>query len=551
MSTLCCILAQPQPDIVTISSGPIQGVRDESSNIRYWKGVPFAGPVSGENRFTAPVAPQVWSQPLLCDQFGPGCISSHHNLDTAPVQSEDCLNLNVYVPLQSSLIAKSNVTDTLLPVMFFMYGGGFAEGYNGGPLGMYDGSYIASQFDVIVVTINYRLGAYGFIVTDQLKGNYGFMDQQFALQWVQENIGTFGGDPSRVTIWGESAGAMSVGLHLISPQSQGLFSAAIMESNPLGLLFKANEHAQVYGMYVCELLGCNVSSTQCDSDCLRASSTHNFTEAWAKSNGDAWVYILANWGHLGDGFLEYTPTIDGNLIPSEVVPMLQSGKFAKVPIMLGTNTNEGETFIDGGDDSPLPMYLFDLLVDLNFASGSKQILAYYGQFNYTDAHAAISQLFTDYEFACSSQLFATAAQSSSLKSFVYRYSHVLSDVNLVPITGLPAICAKDVCHAAELPFVFHFMNVSSPVLNMTLTPEEYELSQTMVTYWTNFAKYGDPNGDGSSKMKSSSSRTTLMQWPQWDVNTRQIMVLNTTMEIDSQTSLVTCANLWDQIGYNF
>lgn len=545
LSITLLISINADDDIVNISSGSILGVRDYSQNIRYWKGVPYAGSVSGEQRFTAPVAPQSWASTLNCTQFGPGCISTHHNADTAPIQSEDCLNLNIYVPLNESLSASSS-----LPVMFFMYGGGFAEGDNQGPFGMYDGTFMASQYQVIVVTVNYRLGAFGYLVTDELNGNFGFLDQQFAMKWVQENIAVFGGDKNKVTIWGESAGAMSVGLHLVSPSSQGLFSAAIMESNPTGMLYKNMTGARVYGSDFCQVLQCQNSNQHCDSACLRSKSPQDITFAWQNTSDNVWVYVLANLKHLTDGFLDYAPVIDGNLIPSEVIPLLENGKYAtNIPLLVGINTNEGATFIYEMD-KPISMLDFYLAIDVVFGSDSTKINHYYSQMNYTDGRQAFSQWMTDFWFTCASQKFVTATRKAGTNAYFYRYNHVISQADVFQQFGLPSICASEVCHASELPFVFHLMEVHDPNLNLTLTAQEYALSQTIIQYWTNFAKFGNPNGNSSlsSPLTSSPSSATIMNWPIWDVNTRSMMVLDENQFIDETVQLCT---FWDQIGYNF
>lgn len=221
------------PDVVTVDGGAISGVRAVAANLRYWLGVPYAATTGGDNAWRAPQPRSPWSGTLDASTWGPGCLQPHHNPDCPANQSFDCLNVNVYAP------AALPPGTTSLPVMVFIHGGAWLEGSNQGPFYIYAGSYVAANESMVVVTVNYRLSAWGFAAlgadaTEPVRGNFGLLDQRAALQWVQRNAPAFGGDPTRVTVWGESAGAMSIGIHMGSPGSRGLFSRAIMESNPAG-----------------------------------------------------------------------------------------------------------------------------------------------------------------------------------------------------------------------------------------------------------------------------------------------------------------------------
>jgi carboxylesterase type B len=184
------------------------------------------------------------------------------------------------------------------------------RGDNEGPFDMYDGSYVARKGSVIVVAVNYRLGALGFLVTDSIMGNLGLQDQRLGMQWVRNNIHVFGGDASRVTIWGESAGAMSVGTHLISPLSRGLFSKAIMESH-VDFIYIEKKRAALYGLDFCKLLNCTVDGGKsCNTTCMQQPQIKlsDILKAWQAAAGNVIIFIRANWGHLADGFLEFIPT---------------------------------------------------------------------------------------------------------------------------------------------------------------------------------------------------------------------------------------------------
>jgi carboxylesterase type B len=192
------------------------------------------------------------------------------------VTSEDCLNLNVYRP---------NTNETSLPVFFYVHGGSFSEGSNQGPLYMYDGTKLATSQRVVVVSANYRLQALGFMVTDDLDGNYGLKDQVAAMEWIQSNIKAFGGDSARVTLWGQSAGAMSAGLHLTSgAATQGLFQRVLMESNPFAIGYQTQSFARDYGRQVAKAVGCMTKGLlpKPDSDCLRTQNATTLLKAGEK-----------------------------------------------------------------------------------------------------------------------------------------------------------------------------------------------------------------------------------------------------------------------------
>ena len=256
--------------------GDVFGLCDDQLSMCTYKAIPFGEDTAGANRFLPPVKRSPWTTPLNATADGTGCISIHHNPDTAKVQGEDCLNLNVYVPASATASSK-------LPVYMFLYGGSFTEGDNDGPFDIYAGQGFTRN-DIILVVPNYRLGAYGYLVTDKLTGNVGLLDQRLAMQWIRDNIGAFGGDASRLTIGGESAGAMSVGYHLVSPDSWPLFSQAIMESNPVGLLARPDSRTRVYGFDFCQQLGCLEERLPlaCDTECIQAAPPTNVSAAWKK-----------------------------------------------------------------------------------------------------------------------------------------------------------------------------------------------------------------------------------------------------------------------------
>lgn len=522
--------AHAAPIIVQTKSGPVAGTMDGTS--KAWRGIPFAADTGGANRFLPPKPRPSWTEPLDCSAFGPGCYQTHHNADVPKNISEDCLNLNVYTPADANATSK-------LPVMVYWHGGSFAEGSDQGPFFLYDGGYIAGHKEVIVVTANYRLGALGWLVTDTLMGNQGLLDQRASLEWVHANIAAFGGDATRITIWGESAGAMSVGLHLVMSGSKGLFSNAIMESNPAGYRYRTPSEAGMYGANFCTQLNCS-SGGKCDLACIQNASAADVGRAWNKAGDDWEAIVFANWGHWLDAILDWVPTIDGTLVPMNPQHAIDSGSFdTNVHLLVGSNHNEGTTFIYAALKNALPTFLFELAEWGIFGTTYvKEIEAMYKNItpssSWADGRDMFSRIITDYWFACATERFAQAASAKGTPAYVYRYDHVLSFSSIFGKFGIPPVCETRVCHGSELPMVFHN---TVPSLNASFDAAELVLADSFLDYWTSFVINGDPN-------VGNNQPTT---WPKFDSATRNHVVLDTpSVKVASSYDL---CSAWDGIGY--
>jgi carboxylesterase type B len=521
--------------VVTLpGQGTISGVLDASNNIKYWRGVPYAADTSGANRFLAPKSRTAWTGTLDATSYGPGCPSLHHNPDVANVTSEDCLNMNIYVP--------ANAQGKLSTVVWF-YGGGFAEGDNQGPFDIYDGQFMASKHNVIVVQPNYRLGALGFarFRSSAAVGNAGILDQDFALRWVQKYISLFGGDPSQVTIMGESAGAMSVGIHLTRPGSRGLFSRAIMESNFAGYVYRNSSGADDFGDTVCQgVPGCWENSA-CSLTCLQSADYDTVRTAWDKASGNVMDFILSDWGHFADAILGFTPIVDGNIItelPLAAIASNSPNYQSDVPVLVGTNGFEGQTFIFSITNDKLPTFLLDIAypVLMGGVDNAKQISAQprYSPSEYDDARIQLSNVVTDAWFRCGSEMFANGASTA----YMYRYNHTFSHSEVFAEFGLPTVCEEVACHASELPFVWHN---DVPVLNATFSPEEVVLSNQMNAFWASFIRGGDPN---------TYAAPGSIQWQQWNTTTKMDILLDTP-ELYMESSAEMCA-FWSGLkGFGF
>jgi para-nitrobenzyl esterase len=312
--------------LIRTSSGPVIG--EERDGVRGFRGIPFAAPPVGGRRWSPPQAPAAWTTPRLTTRFGPACPQSGRDL-YGPVgeTSEDCLYLNVWSPSRSA--------NRRLPVMFWIHGGGFLFGSGGKP--SYDGAALARRGDVVVVTHNYRLGPLGFLAHPALSaespqrtsGNYGVMDQIAALKWVQENIAEFGGDPGSVTIFGQSAGAVSVAALIVSPLARGLFHRAIIHSG--------NAPGNLHDRARMEALGGEFAAR------LGAATP---VAMRAKSVADVLAAAKKNTGRIGEGTQDHL-FVDGYVLPEMPYRVFTAGRQHNVPLMAGTTRDEDRVFLAG------------------------------------------------------------------------------------------------------------------------------------------------------------------------------------------------------------
>ncbi len=423
----------------------------------------------------------------------------------ALVGGEDCLFMNVWTP--------ATVTQKM-PVMVFIYGGAFVTGQidalgNGKPA-MYDGSALASR-GVVVVTINYRLGIFGFLAaqigSQTLNGNFGLLDQIAGLQWVQNNIAQFCGDSTNVTVFGESAGAMSTGLHAVNTLAQNsyknLFQRAIMESNPIGARYKtraeANAEAQKYIIpamtKACgkqDLWTCVSNTTTTNTAALQAIETAS-TKAFQK---DLTADIVADSG-IGKlsiplvDVLMYAPVVDSADPIFTTQPI--SGKF-QVPAIMGTNADEGDLFAGMAKaqaGTPLLGPLYRGLLKTLFGSNEPTVEKQYPA-NLVDNYPTVGQVITDFAFLCGNRV-AAGNQGTSASLYVYHYDYAVQYGSLFPNNPLCKVNTT-VCHAAELPVVFQ----SPYSFGGTYYPQGFTsgsdqtTSNCMEQLWVSFATSGTP-----------------------------------------------------------
>lgn len=473
------------PGTVSTTEGPVQGT--ESAGVWGFKGIPYAKPPVGDLRWKAPRAPAARDGVLDATSFGPACPQGDSALGTGSPgpTDEDCLTLNIYTP--------DLTPDEPLPVMFWIHGGGFIQGSsrqenNGGTL-IYDGADLARN-DVVVVTINYRLGALGFLAHEAFvgeddaqpaAGNYGLLDQLRALRWVQDNIGNFGGDPADTTIFGESAGGVSVCALMASPLSDGLFDSAIMESgNCLADMRKldqpngALEAATDQGARMAQALGCDSASGV--AACMRDKSAQEVFDA-----------MPGSIGLLNDGGEKFEPIIDGNVLDESMAAAIEDGSAQQVPFVIGANADEGTLFTYAQRGITAARY--EAAVRAVFPNSADQVLTQYPADAYDKPWMALSALLGDIAFVCPARKTARNHRANGNPAFSYYFTHV---------TGGARTLKLGAHHAAEIAFVFGNFGALGG------RGDEATLSENMQTWWTQFAYDGAPGAAGG------------VDWPQYD-----------------------------------
>ena len=459
------LVATAEESIVMTERGPVRGI--VTPTLRKFLSIPYAAAPVGKLRWRPPKDHVRWFTPLNATGFGNHCPQDASFFGTASV-SEDCLFLNVFAPNDE---ARDGSKSRRYPVMVWIHGGVFTVGESDD----YIPTKLVHQGDVIVVTINYRLGALGFLAhpaltaesPDHISGNYGIMDQQFALRWVQRNIAAFGGDPDNVTIFGESAGGRSVFLQVASPMAAGLFHRGIVESGAyFGLTEPTLADEESHGENFAARVGCNDQSARC----LRSKSVEE---------------ILPHW----DVF-ESSPNVDGKVLPQSPDAALATGQFNLVPMIHGANHDEWRFFVALFFDlagAPITADEYPSVVESMVGpDATPLVLAEYPLDNFDSPDLAVGAIGTDSIFACPAH-----AVDQILSPQVPTFTYEFNDINAPEVYLPPVSFPYGAAHASELQYLFKLPQ------SVPLTTEQQELSDNMVRYWTQFARSGDPNSHGT------------------------------------------------------
>jgi para-nitrobenzyl esterase len=451
------------------ADGVLEGVVSADGKVRTFKGIPFAAPPVGPLRWKAPQPVTPWTGVRQASEYGARCMqgSIYSDMifhDTGP--SEDCLYLNLWMP--------ANPASPKLPVMVWIYGGGYQAGATSEP--RQDGGNLSKR-GVVVVSMNYRLGIFGFFSHPELSkesghdssGNYGLLDQLAALQWVRKNIATFGGDPDNVTIFGESAGSFSVSALVASPLAKGLFKRAIGESGAYlstGTL-PLKPHAE---------------TEQADLAFAKASlGADSLADLRAKPAGELLQAVLKEKGVF------FSPNIDGYFLPESILSIFMAGQQSMVPLLAGWNRDESNYHAILGQDAPTAAN-FRTHLDSLYGAHADEIAKLYSGSTEAEIKRAAQDLAGDrfIGFGTWKWLEMTAKTG---KVPVYRYQF---DQTLPLAPDAPAGAEPSAPHASEIEFVFQVLSSRQ----LPWRSEDRNVSELMGTYWTNFAKTGDPNGRG-------------------------------------------------------
>jgi para-nitrobenzyl esterase len=467
--------------------GKVKG-QVESGGILAFKGIPYARPPVGELRFKPPLPPEPWSDTFKAVLFGPVAPQTIEKFGSTSTQeqSEDCLSLNVWT---------RGIDNKHRPVMVWIHGGGFTSG--SGSDEWYDGSTFSTRGDVVMVTINYRLGALGFLYLGGVSGpeyaqsgNLGLLDQVAALKWVRDNIAAFGGDPGNVTVFGESAGSMSVCTLMGTPAAKGLFHRAIAESGALNLVNDVDYAAGITGKFMAQ-------AGVTDMAGLRSLTT----EQIIKAQGD----LLAREGRSGTPF---GPVIDGSVLPEPPLHAIAEGSAAGVDFLAGTNLDEVRFWMIS---TPLLavatiqtalQYMPMLKKSLGDRAGSIEASYKAKRPKATDGDITMA-IATDVMFRVPQIRVVEAQCAHRPKTWMYLFTW--------PSPVHDGILGS--CHALELPFVFDRLHAPLTVEFLGNDPPQ-KLADIMQDAWIAFAKTGDPNHKG------------IPNWPAYNKRTRATMELN-------------------------
>jgi len=469
----------PAADLVKVSTGVLEGTTGQIQGVREFLGVPYAAPPVGRLRWAPPEPPPRWTGVRKANAFGNRCVQTTPFPDMvfrSAAESEDCLYLSIWTPAKSA--------SERLPVMVWIHGGGFFSGAS--DEGRHEGSTLASK-QVVVVEINYRLGILSFLAHPWLtaesrhhaSGNYGLLDQVAALRWVRDNIAAFGGNPGNVTIFGESAGSFSVSALMASPMTEGLFHRAIGQSGayfsslslPLQPLAKAEKSG---------------------TDLASAAGATSLADLRARPPAD----LIKAAGRAAPGF---SPILDGYSLPADPWDLFAAGRQRHVPLLAGWNSAEVKL-------PPVTAAAFTAQLRSDFPDDFEAAQKAYAATDDREASLSATALASD-KFIGYNTWKWIEAHTATGRSPVYRY---LFDQIVPTETGDPPANDPGAAHATEIEYVFHALDSRK----LAWRPADRQVADLMVSYWTNFARTGNPNDAG------------VPDWPAWTSSGGRLMRIN-------------------------
>jgi para-nitrobenzyl esterase len=466
--------ANADPLLVATDLGAAHGAA--GAGVRLFKGIPFAEPPLGKRRFAPPEPASSWKGVLDATRYRSACPQVSRFGETDASDDEDCLYLDIAVPARPPGAEKKR------PVLVWIHGGA----YVGGSSSLYPLEYLSRTGDLVVVSINYRLGALGFMAhpafSAEHNGSLGLEDQREALRWVRRNIAAFGGDPGNVTLAGESAGAASVCLQLIAPdQSSGLFQKAIIQSIACGVHLTSAEEAGRVGLEVAKRVHCDEPGTAIA--CLRSTSIHDLLEAQ--------VAVSAMNARA------FTPSVGSSSVPRQGAVAFASGRFLKVPMINGGNRDEMRLYVGYAvaAGQRVDKDTYPRLLESTYGAAGADVAAQYPLANFSSAPAALGTVESDFMEggALNNCMYLQTAVDASRQVPVFEYE--FADRRAPPVMDNPGFELGAV-HAAELPYFFPHISHNSKINGPDLEPASRRLSEAMVAYWSSFARSGRPAAPG-------------------------------------------------------
>jgi para-nitrobenzyl esterase len=473
---------------VRTGEGLVKGLLEPDLDACVWKGIPYAAPPIDDLRWKAPQPPLKHEDTLSAFEFGPGCMQneSFTSGGKSPAGlSEDCLTLNIWSPKKSGQF----------PVMYWIHGGGLTIGASN--YEMYDGARLAAEQGVVLVSINYRLNIFGFFAhpdaaledPNRSTGNYGIHDQIAGLEWVRDNIAAFSGDPGNVTIFGESAGGLSVCNLLASPPAKGLFHRAIIQSGGCDLTKELTDTYKQADAFA-KNAGCEGKD---ELDCLRQISAEELMKIKAERFG--------------------TSHNDGYVIPATPIELIKKGDFNRVPVVVGNTRDEINLFLVPMGILSMPGFMIKRAMKGFLKDEYEMVMDMYPRSEYGRPAKRLLALAS--EAFCSRGF--QAAEEISVYDPVYYYSHDWDDYFGGSVMGS--------FHGLEIPFAFGNVLLDRDSMKLVFRNEKVEarakpLSDSMMGYWANFARTGDPNGPD------------LVKWPAYNTDTRRRIHFDTDITVN-------------------
>jgi para-nitrobenzyl esterase len=496
----CAERPEPLTEIVSIASGTVEGVRegaeeDGGGGVLVFRGIPYAAPPVGELRWRAPQLPAPWDGVRQAKEFSPACWQPAAPPDSfygsgPEVLHEDCLYLNVWTGARSA--------DEKRPVMVWIHGGGLTTGTGA----IYDSTTFAEK-GMVAVTINYRLGPLGFLAHPALSaeadpassGAYGLLDQIAALEWVRDNIAAFGGDPGNVTIFGESAGSWSVCYVTAIPLAAGLFHRAIGESGgifePMPTLAEVEELGEEF-----------VAKLELEGEVSAADLREKTPEE-----------IYAAFGEMDPVRFRLRPNVDGWVFPSDIHTIYAAGKQNDLPLIVGYNADEHSVFADFRPP-PKTIEEYETAMKGLWGDSTEALMAAYPAASDEEAGTAFLESWADQLFAWQMRTWARMASATG--------SHPVRLYHFRRVPPGPRAEKYGAYHGAEIAYAFGGIEEEELRSSLEIEAEEadFQLAEVMSSYWTNFARTGDPNGEG------------LAEWPVYQPQEDNALVLDAEIRVE-------------------